>query len=162
MSCLPQAFLSQTRLFGHKTWPGSEFLPLPLEERTEGSPQKKLLLPSGYKCASKEKERKEKRKSTNQRLKESKRKIEKERKENTERFFGLDNVWTICRIIKKRKATKKFVWNLREAWSSHLPSYQPNLCVRARSASNQREKKEQTRERPEHPKAKFPHQNHPS
>ena len=57
MSCLPQAFLSQTRLFGHKTWPGSEFLPLPLEERTEGSPQKKLLLPSGYKCASKEKER---------------------------------------------------------------------------------------------------------
>jgi len=51
-----------------------------LEERTRGSPQKKLLLPLGYKCASKEKKRKEKRKSTNKRLEESTRKIEKKGK----------------------------------------------------------------------------------
>ena len=44
-----------------------------------------------------------------------KQKKNKERKKNTERIFGLDSVWTICKIVKSKRKEKQPWLGIHEA-----------------------------------------------
>ena len=86
----------------------------------EGSSQKKLLLP--WVINMRQKERKEKKKEINQSKIGGKQKKNKKEK-NTESFFGPDNVWTMCGIVKsKRKKIVMVAWLKPEGFMKQSPS----------------------------------------
>ena len=116
--------------------------------------QAKLLLPWVRNVHQKKRTRKRRKK--NQSIKDW-RKAKENRKEK-KRFFGLDNVWTMCRIVEREKYKRRAIitW-LRHGGCKVITcfSYQPNLCVRSCSALNQREK-ETEKGKAQTTKAKFP------
>ena len=139
---------------------GQEFLSLPLEERTGGSPQKKLLLPSGYKCASKEKKRKEKKKINQSKIGGKQKKNRKRKKGKYRKVLWtrqcLNNVQNCQKEKEKKKQTK--VCLKPQGCVKQSPPQLPTkpLCTRLSRVEPKRKEKKKTRERPEHPKAKFP------
>ena len=114
---------------------------------------------------------KEKEKISDQRLKESKRKrknswskIGRKQKINIQK-----NHWTRmseqCTELSKRKRKKKatkVVWKLRDAGSSHLPSWHPNLCARTCSHWTKEKRKKIDKGKARTPKSQIPHQTHHS
>ena len=50
--------------------------------------------------------RKEKNKISQSKIEEKKKKIERKERKEKERFFGPNNVWTICIIVKSKKKEK--------------------------------------------------------
>jgi len=79
-----------------------------LEERIEGSPQKKLLLSSGYKCASKEKKRKEKKKINQSKIGRKQKKIEKKEYRKVLRTRQCLNNVQNCQREKEKKQQSLF------------------------------------------------------
>ena len=85
------------------------------------------------------------------------------RKENKKEEKGVlesDDVWTMCKIVKREKKYKrKAIITWLKPWGCKAItcfSYKPNLCVLLCSKLNQREKETEKEERLEHPKAKCP------
>ena len=97
------AFWAKRSFFGQNLDLGWKFPTLSLEERTEGSSKRSFLYIGLQMCV----KRKEKKNQSIKDWRKAKENIKERKKRKKERFFGLDNVWTMCKISKKQKKKKK-------------------------------------------------------
>jgi len=104
----------------------------------------------------KRKEKEKKRKKKNQSIKDWRK--EKENREEKIKFFGPDNVWTMCRIVEREKYKRRAIvtWLKPGGCVKRSPVLVTNqIFVSALVPQRTKEKRKQKGERPGQPKPNF-------